>query len=545
MNNILKEKLSGLFYSSCDRGLRYGIIHLPLFKIILVIILLLIFSILGGCSIEGLKSFEIESVNLDSDAVIGTNKSSIEVLFNKKIDEQKAYGKVRVEEEGGDQVSIDINISDKRLIVTPIERWQPHRRYWLVVDKDIEDIYGKKMERNYHLSFRSTKELLPVSALIVDPVIENNKVNGDIEYLEIAFSGEVNRASVERAFSIAPVVEGRFSWFSGDNFLYIFNKPLSKNSTYTVTITDEGLDFENFPLKSFSKTFEYCPNTQYPEINLIMIDGITVFDRNEPDTYLIEDDCYLIQAGSIEKDAVFRVVFSTDVDKSSFESGFEITPTADWSILWIDNRTVDVSFSQNLKLEEFYRLKFGKNIKGVDGLLFQHSYQLEVEINAQFSRFLNFYAGDFTDLAIDADLDSEGTTINNTGISIGEDSDGYFVKINYNDTALPEEIDVSLLFTLRFLNDSYSPVIRKNTLQDSVNFSFVLGTNSATSSKTGNIDGYNWQTDNECVLHVGELATDNIYRLNLLGGENGVEDIYDNYLEDDVDYYFRLILEQD
>jgi len=93
---------------------------------------------------------------------------------------------------------------------------------------------------------------------------------------------------------------------------------------------------------------------------------------------------------------------------------------------------------------------------------------------------------------------------------------------------------------MRFLSDNYIPFIMKDSLQDAVNFSFVAGTNPGTSSKTGNINGYEWISGNECILKVGETGKDNIYHLHISGGSSGVLDNHDNYMKDDIDYYFKL-----
>ena len=542
----MKSYLKGVFkYISYDRVFKQVDRRPSSIKVLFVALLFMAFVFVFGCSLEGFRDFEVKSVNLSEDSVIGTDRSSIEVVFNKAINKKAAYDLIRVEEEGGSQVSIDLDIDKNRVIITPDENWLSHKRYWLIIDKDIEDIYGKKMEKSFYLAFRSTEDPMPISALIVEPDIQNGTVDEDISQLTIAFSGPVDASSVNRSFSISPEVKGSFNWVSDKSFTYIFEKPLPKNSLYTVSISDKGLDQEGNPIKGFNRSFEYCPNTPYPAVDTILIDGVIAFDRNNQNSYLIQDDCYYTHINGVEKDSVVRINFTSDIDKESVLNGLEISPSVDWSTDWIDDRTVDVSFDENLKLDEDYELKLGREIKGKDGLPFLYKYLVTAQIDGQFSGYLDFYAADFTNLTIDAELSTGGSPVANTGILVGEDSDGYYIKVNYNDTPAPEEIDVVLIFTLRFLSSSYSPVIRKNTLQDSVNFSFIMGTNPDTSSRTGNIDGFDWTGDNECHLSIGELATDNVYHLQIAGGPGAVEDEYSNYLRDDIDYYFKLIVGHD
>ncbi len=518
--------------------------HLSI-KVISITLLISALVFTTGCSLEGFREFKVESINLSNDSVIGTDKSSIEVVFSKEVNKKTVYDSIRVEEEGSSQVSVDLEIDRNRVAIIPVEKWLSHKRYWLVIDKDIEDIYGKKMEKSFYMAFRSTEDAMPVSALIVEPDIQNDTVNEELGELTLAFSGSVDRPSIELAFSISPEAKGRFNWVSDSSFTYVLEKPLQKNSLYTVYISNKGLDQEGNPIREFDRSFEYCSNTPYPEVDTILIDGVMAFDRNNQNSFSLQNDCYYSYINNVGKDSVVRINFTSDIDRESLLSGLEISPSVDWTANWIDDRTVDISFDENLKLEEDYNLRLGKEIKGKDGLSFLYKYLVNARIDGQFSRYLDFYADDFTGILVDASISSGGNPVTTGAVLVGEDSDGYYIKINYNDTPAPEEIDVVLIFTLRFLSSSYSPVIKRGTLQDSVNFSFITGTNPNTSSKTGSIDGFNWTGDNECNLSIGELATDNVYHLQIAGGPDAVEDEYNNYLRDNIDYYFKLIVEHD
>ena len=510
----------------------YGIVYL-----VALTFLILLFS---GCSIEGFKEFLVSDISINDGGVIGTDRKGIRLIFDKEVDADSAYDSIRVEEEGNTQVSIDLDIDGKVIFIVPIEKWKPHKRYWLIIDGDIEDKYGKKLRESFYISFKSTDEVLPVSAMVIDPAIKYDVVDENINCVKIAFTNAVDRASIERAFTISPEIEGNFNWQSNRSFNFEFNENPLKNRLYTISITDSGLDANGYPIKEFTRIFEYCPNTEHPEVDSISLDGNLIFDKNNPDSYAIEDDTCSIDVGNIEKNFTLRLNFTTSIDKESFENGFEIIPSVNWNASWQDENTVNISFNDNLALAENYRMELGTNVKSMDGLVLKNKYLISGIVLGDYSRYLSFYANSFTELSIDAALSNGGTPVPVTNVTSGLDDDGNFINIIYTDPSDPEDLEATILLTMRFLSDKYTPYIKKDSLQDAVNFSFVAGTNPGTSSKTGNINGYEWISGNECILKVGETGKDNIYHLHISGGLSGVLDNHDNYMKDDIDYYFKL-----
>ncbi|RKY03672.1 MAG: hypothetical protein DRP55_00850, partial [Spirochaetes bacterium] len=193
-----------------------------------------------------------------------------------------------------------------------------------------------------------------------------------------------------------------------------------------------------------------------------------------------------------------------------------------------------------LALAENYRVELGTNVKSTDGLALKNKYLISGIVLGDYSRYLSFYANSFTELSIDAALSNGGTPVPVTNVTSGLDDDGNFINISYTDPSDPEDLEATILLTMKFLSDNYIPFIKKDSLQDAVNFSFVAGTNPGTFSKTGNINGYEWISGNECILKVGETGKDNIYHLHISGDSSGVLDNHDNYMKDDIDYYFKL-----
>jgi hypothetical protein len=65
---------------------------------------------------------------------------------------------------------------------------------------------------------------------------------------EVTFSEPMNRASVESAMSIDPVIDnfftGKFTWSNDNSTLYYKGKVLKKGQSYTITINGTARDLE-------------------------------------------------------------------------------------------------------------------------------------------------------------------------------------------------------------------------------------------------------------------------------------------------------------
>jgi len=533
-------------------------------KIILKFLLFIFISIFPfSCSFDVFEDFCVVSVSVKRNGVIGTGKQAITVTFSKDIDQDNnqdndqgndqgnAEDNIRIETDSNAQVSIRHDVSNNIVVIEPESSWSPHERFWLIVSKEIEDVYGKQMSRDFYLPFQSTLDLSMAYALISSPEIVNGIVTTEVDSIDIVFNSEVDKQSVQRAFSINPSVNGYFKWTSDSSFSYKLNEKLKKNSFYSVQISDNAEDIYGYRIKSFVRDFEYFPNEEYPVVQKAFAGSSEIFSIIDPLTYTIEDGCFIVGYDEAEKDVIVRFEFSKAINKSMIKDNFEVSPFAEWRELWLDESTLEIFFEENLKIDEYYELKLKRTIQDTFGLNLQNDYLFNLHINGENSKFIEFYAANFTDLDIDLDgveLWLDGSKIDNgvQNVLLEKDDEGYVIKIDYNKLSINQvdlpNIEVRLRIPLKFINQSpiSIPVLDKNSLQDSVNFGIVFGNN----SYAGNIQSFNWNTQNECDLDINELTGNNIYFLKINGGINGVIDEEENYMKEDIDYYFKLELVQ-
>jgi len=510
-----------------------------------IFILIIIFA----CSLDTFSNFSVVSVSITENEVIGTEKKEIEIVFTKNVDNKKAEDNIRIEKDSSGEISFKHAILGNHVIITPEEKWLPHERYWLIISKEITDIYGKEMGKDFYLSFQSTDGLLPVSAVLVSPEIFCGILTNETHSIQIAFSSDVDRNSIEREFSISPGIDGYFEWTSDSSFKYHFEDSLEKNSFYSIQISNNAKDQYGYAIKSFFREFEYYPNQEYPGLNAVILDSLEIFNAGDPSTYSIEGGYFIIGYDEAEKDLVLRIEFSKPIEKTTFKDNFQVSPFREWHEVWLDEYTIEISFEENLKIDEYYEITINKMIKDMDGLNLQNNYVINMHVNGKNSQFLEFYAEDFTHLSVNSDdvelwLGSSKIDNGVQNVLLEKDNEGYVIKIDYDETKISAEdipdIEVKWRVLLRFNDPIYVPVIDQKSLQDSLNFGLIFGND----SYSGSINSFNWEVGagNECQVYTGEIGTDNVYFFSIDGGSKGVIDERQNYMEDDIKYFFKVIL---
>jgi len=524
-------------------------------KLFVFLLLLSIVFLLFSCTLISVEDFYIVRMSIEENGIIGAGKEPIEIQFSDKIDENSVKDNVKIERDNGTEIVFQHNVLKDRLILTPEEEWAPHQRFWLVVSGELKDIHGLKMGRNFYLSFQSTVEMLPVSGIMVLPVVPGGIVETETYTLQIRFSSDVDKNSVERAFSISPYTKGYFEWLNNILLTYHFIDPLQKNTLYNVSISDEARDIRGFEIKPFQEDFEYFPSLSCPEVIAIYAGASKIFDLTDPLTFSKEGGKILVVHQGAEKDLAMRFDFSTPLDVISFRDNFSISPYTEWYEKWNPEGTVvNIYFNDNLTLEEKYEIYLGKGLKSKNGMAFFYEYMVLLNVDGPYSRFLKFYAPLFTDLVTelqDFELWKSGTLVED-GIAdvqllepYENQNEGNALKVIYNESVVQKEdlpfLEIRWKIHLEFTHPYYVPVIDRCSLQDSVFINSIFG-NSAFS---GSIQSFTWEGDNVCILNVREMGKDSIYHLSIEGGKAGVIDENKNYIDGDVEYFFRVILSPD
>jgi hypothetical protein len=493
--------------------------------------------LLSACTLEAFRDFNVISASVEENGIIGTDRTAIVVTFSKTVDPLSVDEAIRIETDDATEVAVLRRTEGRAVTITPDENWEAHQRFWLIVKGNLKDSFGKELGIDYFLSFQSTGDIAPVSTLLTYPEIEGGIVTREISHFDITFSGPVHRNSVERAFSISPDARGYFEWFSDISFRYHLTDDLSKNTLYVVSIPAEARDENNNPIEPFSRVFEYFPNIPYPIVREILVDDFIVYQAENPDTYTLEGDRYVVVCQNAEKDSVLRINFSKPMKQSTFHNGLQISPFSPWRENWMDDEIVTIVFEEDLYIQQWYDVSIARSIKDADLLNLQYRYELKLNTGGENSRFV-ILQGDTPDsMDIDVQLYNGSEPIQHESVITGMGNCGYYVSVMYDSPIIPADLKGDLTFNLRFSYNDASPypVIDPSSLQDSFFISSVFG------SSPG-VDRFDWTVGGEsaCTVTASNFADRGIYRLYLRGGREGVHDDRGNYLAEDVEVLFEL-----
>ena len=507
----------------------------------------LLLFIQWACSMGGDGSFQVVLLNIGENGVIGTGRENIVIDFSRPPDPGMDGGFVSIETDSSAQVGFSRSLLGKRMVLTPDEPWEPSRRYWLVLSGDMEDTEGRRLGKDFCVSFQSTCELIPVSACVLSPDIESGIVDEETNFFRIQFSDDVNAETVERAFVLSPSAEGSFEWESGRVFCYRCAEELMKNCLYTIRITDEARDASGRPVRPLSRDFDYCPNRPLPEVLSISI-GLTEVFSSADDPLYLEDGSVAAWCENVEKDGSLRIDFSHPMDPVTLDGALTVAPGCEWNENWLDTKTVQILFQDPLSIDETYRIRLTDALKGEDGLCLRYNYTVDVHVNGETSVFLSFYAEELEDIILyEVGLYLDGSPIPDgvEGVRITEREDnsgeGVGVEIDYNEAAVSgedlDEIEIRWNMISGFTS-SYSPVIDRLSLQDSTSLEQVFGDE----DHTGTLFDFIWEDPDACTVEMRELGTACIYRYTIQGGGEGVKDSLGNYLREDVSFCFKVRL---
>ena len=83
--------------------------------------------------------------------IVLRNKVSEQLL---DIDPESLAGNIYMERDDGELVELELSVVDKEIHVMPLEQYQEGRSYKLTFKKTIRKKNGKRLRKNYFMSFR-------------------------------------------------------------------------------------------------------------------------------------------------------------------------------------------------------------------------------------------------------------------------------------------------------------------------------------------------------------------------------------------------------
>lgn len=493
------------------------------------IIIILHISILNySCSLPLFSEFKVEQCSIQDNDVIGTEFQTIILKFSLEVDNKDIENNITIEKDNGSKIEINIDVSKKTIIITPEEKWEPYQRYWLKISTGLQSIEGKKFNKNYYRVFQSTSDILPVSCNLLSPDIKNGVVNEKVNQLYFAFNDDVDKLSVQSAFSISPSLKGYFEWINSKEFNFHFLEEPVPGNFYTITISANAKDAKGLPLKEFSKIFDYRIDEEFPYISEVKI-GLTNIIVNE-ENFRYENGIYYLDF-TCEKDDNITFKFNKNLDISTIKESISISPDCNWEDYYDELlNNIVISFPDKLQIGQVYTLNITTGIKDIDGLSIKNSIIIRLFVAGNFSQFLQLNPDSLQQMIIEvtqSSLPLSNTVFENT-------DEGLKIIVDINNTD-PVKFKVKLVFT----NPGYlNPHIVASSLMQSI-FIKKIFPGTATSIP---ILSYDFVSIDQCetTFEINPDYNGSIFYFKVNGGSSAIIDSYGNYLKDSIILYFML-----
>jgi len=210
-----------------------------------------------------------------------------------------------------------ISWNEATVTFTPDANLEYNTQYSVTINTNAKDQENELMESEFQWQFTTVKADEPTQPTPPN-VIDKSPTGIDIpvdSVITITFSENMNKNSVEAAFSISHSVKGKFTW-SDATITFAPNKSLNYGTQYIVTISTNAMDLENENLESeFTWKFTtISPDTSTPP---------TIIDKSPI-------------GNEVSVDTIITITFNELMDTNSVESAFSISPNVEGTFSWND-----------------------------------------------------------------------------------------------------------------------------------------------------------------------------------------------------------------
>lgn len=212
--------------------------------------------------------------------------------------------------------------------------------------------------------------------------------------LKIAFDNDMNRETIEKAFTINPAVEGTFSWPDNQNLIFTPKSVLVLNTTYNIMLTAGAKN-------SVGGVLEENYTNSFGTIGYVTAYLNPGWGSRE-----------------IEPNSQVRVNFNQAVDHASAQNSFSLNPATDGGFSWSGNTMIYSPIAQGYLANYMASVRAGvRSINGLDSTqAFSTSYTTVTPVT-----MINvpFYRQNYN---LSCEIAALKMALANKGVGVSEDS---------------------------------------------------------------------------------------------------------------------------
>ncbi|MDR2095681.1 MAG: Ig-like domain-containing protein [Treponema sp.] len=459
-----------------------------------------------SCGFMDLRPVSLDVYPSEPDTVLKDSRTPLVFRFDTEMDRNGAEALVNVAFNGG-RVEGDLSWEGNTLYYRPVEGWSPGRPYGLNLSGTADTLDGRELRiARYIPFFAVSREALPM--LVRFSPDDGGVVGLSAEEgctVELFFSEPMDRASVERTFTVDGLDNFSFIWAEEDRLLSVrFSGTLKPWTAYHWTISDKALDKRGAPLaKAVSAQFITGKDTLLPK-------PVDVYPM------LFSNGKWLPTGGVLETDLGsaqgIGVEFNKEMDEESMLRSLRFEPALSGRGEFLSPVSFVFIPDKDPEPETVYTLVISADTKDRYGLKIGADYERPFTADLPYLEFLS--------IAADGGNTLQGNAIGAVlQVPVEEAQDGM----------IGLDIGFSHLFTEEAMLDAAFRIVLE------VFFPGTLNPVSLRSARWS--DGglrLEWEG-----LEAGKPGEVHYYKLSVPGGRTGITDGKGSYLKEDVTIYLE------
>lgn len=466
-------------------------------KKIFKLISLLIILFTTACS-DDFDPPSVVTVFPETGSIITNEKPTIIIEFSEPVILKSVLDGLSVAKDSGEQISGSTYVTNSTYYFTPETSLEQGLRYTITLNETILDADGNNLETKYYSWFQAGLYLDPPEVTGTQPT--NQAIISSLtDNVVISFSRSMDTSTVEDNISISPSINYTSTWQSNNQVLILTPyTPLEPAKHYTVTVSEESSDSTG---KKLGQTYTIIFSTG--------LDGVApsvMGIYQKVDILPFPSRYWTNMYNQADKYSPIVVDFSSDVDKTSAEEAFTITPSLNGYFNWnyinysgtYHYQMIFTPFD-NFKLNKKYSVGVSESVKGTNG----------VTIKSDYTR--DFYISDSYHVSV-ASVQTTNSLLltNNTRTKVD---------------IISNRLELAITFQTETNQMMNIPSVQQN-----ITITRLSGNGDP--DLTGRLRTFNWNTTPQPTLNlvIDNLDLSNIYVLKITDGENGITDLSGNWM---------------
>ena len=331
-----------------------------------------------SCGFADLRPVEVTIFPNESGVVLPVEFCPVSVSFNTEMEKKEAENLLQVSHDNG-IVDGDFFWKRNTLFFVPLAGWKAGTRYRLNLSGIARAMDGREIRVERFISFYAVNKNFPPAVDRHNPA-DGESVTAKGFTLEIYFSCEMDKESVETSISIDGVGDKKFEWVDDNTLQVIPERNLSPWTVYRWTLRNSAQSIDGVPLvKTISAVFSTDLDREIPKVSGVF-------------PVLQSNGQWIPTGGSLENDfgpgLGIKVEFSKPMGETAFRS-LRFEPSLSGRTEKLSEKSMVFIPGRDPEPETAYTLIISGDAKDIEGLKIGSDYRRVFTVDIPFLRILS------------------------------------------------------------------------------------------------------------------------------------------------------------